>query len=977
MPEDNMNELISNWSSMSMEDLGTSLLARKSVIEKAAKKKAKRDEKIGMAMGVLMAGQTLFANSANKRIKEQEKSGKFSKARSLTQLPELNQAGSIYAIMEDLEDEMGFDPNGIPFKLNEDNIVQILDENPEFQRRMTSVLHKPIYEYFVNNGGKIVADDENVFEPIKAEILGPISQNLLKTRDVFKTGGYQLFPELEGQDIKTLWERLSGMQLNELDEIKIRQLDDRMESMRQAGTSVFSLGQWKNLFHKIGLAKEPSKVVDPITGKETELVNIWKHLKDQPLPIEQVLKELNLTQNITESIQTIYATTSARGFEAHAKRFVKENEIISGMLETDKLQNLQHSAQIETGIRGRRRGLRILRKSPLRLLSQEINNPLNSDIKNKLELKTAELYLRLKDPREREFNKAFFDGTEITDETKLLNAALSYTLGVTVKDMRTVSGAWIRGGEGKFGTERPLTRPRERGGEWRPFKDVRNFEYDFDTIERTVKRPFKVEDGQFKAEQYFYGLKPISQLDAVKDEFDYIMSKTNLSDADKKILTERLVVDARAANSANLAYDFDPAATNEELIDSFNTGLPIEEVRNRRKYGLDMTSDLPGPATATEILERYSDRFRDPTWQEKRRIGYSEGGLFGLRGLLKKKRALRKDRAGRGLDDEWSGPLARFLKSDVARKIQSKLPQRFSGTNFKWAMLDAIRDTADRTAEDFEKIENEVLLTASINSIKKGLNQVGYDDFKTGHSTSPVGSLAGYANIDLTKPRNIAATIKELRSTAEGDAQYNLSTTLGTAQIERDDEGVYWIKDRYNFNRLAANEGEVKSWGLAALALINRDLEQDKGYGFQRALMGAVGSEEGEGAYVNIRLGNAQELGLKPKHDASWTKLYGDKKWISEKPHGQGFFSGLDQRSMETDLAKLAAFQKGRGQASAEALQKKLQILPEYSDVEIKKPGITVNKPIPQPSLLKKDDDKVLGRSLFGMPYIKNIPSAE
>ena len=458
MPEDNMNELISNWSSMSMEDLGTSLLARKSVIEKAAKKKAKRDEKIGMAMGVLMAGQTLFANSANKRIKEQEKSGKFSKARSLTQLPELNQAGSIYAIMEDLEDEMGFDPNGIPFKLNEDNIIQILDENPEFQKRMTSVLHRPIYEYFVNNGGKIVADDENVFEPIKAEILGPISQNLLKTRDVFKTGAYDLFPELEGQDIKTLWERLSGMQLNELDEIKIRQLDDRMESMRQAGTGVFSLGQWKNLFHKIGLAKDPATapvldrygkpVIDKTTGepKTKPMTNIWKHLKDQPLPIEQVLKELNLTQNITESIQTIYATTSARGFEAHAKRFVKENEIISGMLETDKLQNLQHSAQIETGIRGRRRGMipfRILRKSPLRLLSQEINNPLNSDIKNKLELKTAELYLRLKDPREREFNKAFFDGTEITDETKLLNAALSYTLGVTVKDMRTFSGGLI------------------------------------------------------------------------------------------------------------------------------------------------------------------------------------------------------------------------------------------------------------------------------------------------------------------------------------------------------------------------------------------------------------------------------------------------------------------------------------------------------------------------------------------------------
>jgi hypothetical protein len=80
---------------------------------------------------------------------------------------------------------------------------------------------------------------------------------------------------------------------------------------------------------------------------------------------------------------------------------------------------------------------------------------------------------------------------------------------------------------------------------------------------------------------------------------------------------------------------------------------------------------------------------------------------------------------------------------------------------------------------------------------------------------------------------------------------------------------------------------------------------------------------------------------------------------------------------VETDLAKLAAFQKGRGQASAEALQKQLQIFPEYSDIEIRKPGITINKPLAQPSLLTKDDDKVLGRSLFGMPYIKTPPASK
>ena len=344
MAEDNMNELISNWSSMSMEDLGTSLLARKSSIEKASRKKARRDERIGMAMGVLMAGQSIFANAATKRLKEQERSGKWSKARSLTQLPELNQAGSIYAIMDDLEEHIGINPDGTPFKLNNNNILQILDDNPDFEQRMTSVLHQPIYDYFINHGGKTVADDHNVFEPIKAEILGPVAQNLLTSRDSFKTGAYDIFPELEGQDIKTLWERLSGMELNELDEIKIRQLEDRMQDMRGAGTNVFSLGQWKNLFHKIGLAKEPAMVpvldrygepvIDKTTGepKTKPMINIWRHMKDQPLPIEQVLKDTNFTYQINENIQEILQTAPAKGYHEKAKKDQDTRNLVKSKL---------------------------------------------------------------------------------------------------------------------------------------------------------------------------------------------------------------------------------------------------------------------------------------------------------------------------------------------------------------------------------------------------------------------------------------------------------------------------------------------------------------------------------------------------------------------------------------------------------------------------------------------------------------------
>ena len=102
--------------------------------------------------------------------------------------------------------------------------------------------------------------------------------------------------------------------------------------------------------------------------------------------------------------------------------------------------------------------------------------------------------------------------------------------------------------------------------------------------------------------------------------------------------------------------------------------------------------------------------------------------------------------------------------------------------------------------------------------------------------------------------------------------------------------------------------------------------------------MGAVGSEEGEGSYVNIRLGNAKELGLRGNQDNRWVAKHGDKKWKSDVKHGHGFFSGLDKSSMEKDLAKLGAAQGKIGQASAKKMKETLSSFPEYSNIEVYTP---------------------------------------
>ena len=45
MAEDNLGEIMQNWDTMDIGELGTSLLARKANIERSAAKRAKRDER--------------------------------------------------------------------------------------------------------------------------------------------------------------------------------------------------------------------------------------------------------------------------------------------------------------------------------------------------------------------------------------------------------------------------------------------------------------------------------------------------------------------------------------------------------------------------------------------------------------------------------------------------------------------------------------------------------------------------------------------------------------------------------------------------------------------------------------------------------------------------------------------------------------------------------------------------------------------
>ena len=73
MADNSMENLISNYGDMSIEELGSSLLQRQSDIAAERAKEAKKNRKFQQAIGLLTAGQAVFKNATQKRLKESKK----------------------------------------------------------------------------------------------------------------------------------------------------------------------------------------------------------------------------------------------------------------------------------------------------------------------------------------------------------------------------------------------------------------------------------------------------------------------------------------------------------------------------------------------------------------------------------------------------------------------------------------------------------------------------------------------------------------------------------------------------------------------------------------------------------------------------------------------------------------------------------------------------------------------------------------
>jgi hypothetical protein len=94
---DNLNEIINSLPNMSMEDLGSSLLARQSQQRAVARRNAKKDEKMQKVLAVLLGGQAIFQKTLANRLDELDDAKIIEKLNDEKMISVANQTARIFS----------------------------------------------------------------------------------------------------------------------------------------------------------------------------------------------------------------------------------------------------------------------------------------------------------------------------------------------------------------------------------------------------------------------------------------------------------------------------------------------------------------------------------------------------------------------------------------------------------------------------------------------------------------------------------------------------------------------------------------------------------------------------------------------------------------------------------------------------------------------------------------------------------------
>ena len=173
---------------------------------------------------------------------------------------------------------------------------------------------------------------------------------------------------------------------------------------------------------------------------------------------------------------------------------------------------------------------------------------------------------------------------------------------------------------------------------------------------------------------------------------------------------------------------------------------------------------------------------------------------------------------------------------DLSEVSKKRKPSRIVPTMIRQLIYDVSGGEETLTENDLMDSELQSLIKIALEKEERGSSKIEYEDYKTQSA-----GQSQYA--DVGGGGGVVDFFKKLNSPA-----YSMKTTLGQAQLFKNDKGETIVSDRYNFNN---SDGTFKLLRFLSGAK-NAGLSF---YGQARNIGREFGSPEGDGSHVLINLG--------------------------------------------------------------------------------------------------------------------------
>ena len=321
----------------SIDEIGKSLLAKQASIRKSQRKRSRKNERINQALGVLMAGQSVFQSALSRRMKEYDSVNKLSQLRTRTQTPRIQEMSRYYSNLNSnftKDENLSWEDNWEEWKLNYDAV-------DNFKNIIKPRVHK-----LIESQTGIGTYDEpgliSTYEPLELAAAHEMAKEMFKNEETFMLGlkefGAGEYDELSTAEMLNLYTNLNP---EDIDIKKAKIFNDHVS--RLTG-SPFNTRNMRNVLSGLsfGLIK-PSKegnIFRRVDDVPQELANFQKAVQvidPDALVLDvistklsthrrwDILNDAELT-GITNTYDTITDRTLSKGNLMHAMARFRYND---------------------------------------------------------------------------------------------------------------------------------------------------------------------------------------------------------------------------------------------------------------------------------------------------------------------------------------------------------------------------------------------------------------------------------------------------------------------------------------------------------------------------------------------------------------------------------------------------------------------------------------------------------------------------